>query len=248
VCRATSRLSCFLVVILGLGGLAACGGGEDAVIRVGHTPITRATVGHWMEVLAAGDYRSELAKPPPAGLVSDPANYSRCVRAVRRQSAKAESKAEADKKANLCRQLYAAVKLQAVNFLTNAAWYAEDAKEHGEKVTDKEIERKYLLTKRREYPAPGQLEHFLAELHRTRADEYYLLKRNILAIKLLERLQRQHVDLHSRNVATKLAEEWQAKWTARTSCGPGYVASQCKQYKGPETVPAPDTILQQLAA
>jgi hypothetical protein len=231
------------ILIAGSVGPMSCGASNQAVVQVGQTPITRATVGHWMEVMVAGDYRYDMAKPPPAGLVSDPPNYDGCVVAAKRLSRKAsESGAR-----RLCRQLYQSVKLQAVNFLTNALWYAEDAKEHGEHVTSKQIERAYHLVQRREYSAPGQFARFLAEVHRTKADEYYLLRRNLLSNRFLERLQRQHFNLRNRDAALKLAQEWQAKWTAKTTCQPGYVASQCKQYKGPETVPAPDSILEQLA-
>jgi hypothetical protein len=240
--RTRSWLSFVLVMLAGSGGLASCGGAEDAVVQVGQTPVSRTTVGHWMEVLVAGDYRNDMAKPPPAGLVSEPADYGKCVATAKHLAAKADPR----QTGSLCRQLYQAVKLQAVNFLTNALWYAEEAREHGETVTSKEIARKYWLTQHREYPAPGQIEHFLTEMHRSKADEYYLIKRNLLATKLIERLTRQHIDLRNHTVALKLAEEWQAKWTARTNCQPGYIASQCRQYKGREIVPAPDNILQQL--
>jgi len=195
-----------------------------------------------MEVLVAGDYRNETAKPPLVGLASDPPTYGRCVAAANHLSKHAESR----KTESLCRQLYQAIKRQAVNFLTNALWYEEDAREHGEKVTNSQIERKYRRMERREFPAPGQFARYLAEQHRTKADEYYLIKRNLLSDQFVERLQRQHVNLRNRALALKLAAEWQAKWTARTSCQPSYVASQCKQYKGPETVPAPDNVLEQL--
>jgi hypothetical protein len=195
-----------------------------------------------MEVLVAGDYRGDMAKPPPVGLVSDPSNYGRCVAAVKRLSAKAEP----GKTERLCRELYQSVRLQAVNFLTNALWYAEDARERGETITSKQIERQYSLIRRHEYRAAGQFEHFLTEMHRTKADEYYLIKRNLLAVKLVERLEREHIIIRKREITPKLAEEWQAKWVARTNCQPGYIASQCRQHRGRETVAAPDNILEQL--
>jgi hypothetical protein len=32
---------------------------------------------------------------------------------------------------------------------------------------------------------------------------------------------------------------WRARWTARTSCSPGYVVQKCRQYSGPRTTEAP---------
>jgi hypothetical protein len=226
-------------------GMLSCGGGTDTVIRVSHSSISKADINHWMKVLVAGDYRGELGKPAPAGLVSDPPDYRACIKAgnslVRTRNTQGT--------ATLCRQLHEAAKKQAVAFLTDALWHIEDAKEHGEAVTAREIARRFRLLQERERPGPGAMEHYLAEVHRTIADEYYLLKRNILTEKALVRLQREGLHLSGNKLAiARVTNEWLAKWTARTSCQPGYVTQQCKQFKGESNAaPAPDTILQQLA-
>jgi hypothetical protein len=222
--------------------LWGCGGDSEVVVRVGNTPITRTMVGHWMEVLVAGDYRNDLVKPPPVGLATDPPNYNACVHAAKQISPRANPV----RSRSLCQQLYQAVKLQAVNFLINAIWFEEDAREHGETVTPKEIERKYRIYQEHEYPQPSAMQRYLTELHRTQADEYYLIKRNVLTGKVFERIQHRHTTAHATSATAKATEEWLAKWTARTNCQPGYITSQCKQYTGHETTPAPNAILQQL--
>jgi hypothetical protein len=227
------------------GGMLACGGGSETVVRVGHSAITRTEVDHWMKVLVAGDYRDELGKPAPVGLVSDPPNYTACIKA----GSSLDRRRSTQTTATLCRQLYQAAKQQAVTFLTDALWRIEDAKEHGEAVTATEIARRFRRLQEQERPGAGAMQHYLAEVHRTIADEYYLLKRNILSEKALTRLQREGLQLRGNKQAVmRVTNEWLAKWTARTSCQPGYITDQCKQYRGASSVaPAPDPILQQLA-
>jgi hypothetical protein len=240
-----ARLFGVAAVLLGVAGaLTSCGHTSDAVVvRVGKGTVSKANVNHWMKVLVAGDYRNDLGKPAPTGLVSDPPNYRACIGAASRLAPKRDPQTTA----SLCRKLYQAAKLQAVGFLTDVLWHTEDAKEHGEAARTSEIKRRLERLRAREWPAPGQLQRYLAEAHRTLADEYYLLKRNVLSEKLFERVQRQ-LKPGDKAAFARLSEEYLAKWTSRTSCDPGYVTSQCKQYKASDgNAPAPDPILEQLS-
>lgn len=235
-----------VVVVLGAGGaLLSCGGAGDPVVaRVGESTIRRSSVDHWMKVLVAGDYHQEIVKPAPSGLVSDPPDYGACIRAANGIVRKRSSQVTA----TLCRDLYQAVKLQAVGFLTDALWHIEDAKEHGETATSNEVARRLRRQRQREWPAPGQFQRYLGERHLTLADESYLLKRDVLSQKQLERVRQEGLTAGHEAAALQMAEEYSAKWTARTSCQPGYVAEQCKQYTGtPKHAPSPNSVLLQLA-
>jgi hypothetical protein len=227
------------------GGVLACGDANDAVVvRVGKGTITRRTVDHWMKVLIAGDYRDETGKPAPIGLVSDPQNKGSCNRAAKSLAPKRDPQATAV----ACRELYQAARAQAVGFLADALWHIEDAREHGETATTTEIDRRLKRIRESEYPAPGQFQRYLGETHRTLADERYLLERNVLSDKLQQRVLNSGLKPADSQAIARFAEQWVIKWTARTSCEPGYITSQCKQHRASESVgPAPRTALEKLS-
>jgi hypothetical protein len=228
------------------GGLSVGCGSGDTVARVDDTPISKPMLSHWMSATVAADYRNDLGAAAPEGLVSDPANYPRCIAATAKL---AGGRRPARSPAVLCRELYRAVKEQAMSFLLDASWHIQDAREHHETVSTTEILRRLARLKENEMPKPGQFDRYLAEVGRTKADELYLLKRNILIERQLMRLQRQASHLAGGEAAReKVLEEWLARWTSKTICQPGYVVPQCSEYKGvPATTPSPNHILQELA-
>jgi hypothetical protein len=233
-------------VSIGCGsGVLACGGADDAVVvRVGQGTITRFSVDHWMKVLIAGDYREKMGKPAPSGLVSDPPNYGACIRAANTLVPRHDPQATAV----ACRELDQAARAQAVAFLADALWHKEDAREHGETATTTEISRRLQRIRKSEFPAPGEFQRYLGEVHRTLADERYLLERNVLSDKLEQRLQDSGLKPGDNAAIARVADAWVIKWTARTSCAPGYITSRCKQYRGTESVgPSPRAALEKLS-
>ena len=226
-------------------GLTACGGAKKGAVvaSVGAQTVTESEVDHWMKVLAAGDFRQELAKPPPAGLVGEPPTYSSCVATAKKWS----TTRSASETTTLCRQLYRAMRVQAVGFLTDVLWHVEDGAEHHESVTSTEVHAALIRLREREWPKPGQFQKYLAEMHRNAADEEYLLKRNLLSQKQVKRVEAEGLKAGEQSKYERLAQEYLAKWTARTSCKPGYVAEDCKEFKGAASAGlAPATVLQKL--
>jgi hypothetical protein len=224
--------------------VAGCGGSRGHVVaRVGDLTITRESVSHWMAVLVAGDYHSELIKVAPNGLVSDPPAYGGCVRAATRVVATRAPQATA----TLCRELYSAVKRQAVAFLIDATWHKADAKDHRETVTSSEVSSALAAVRQREYPRPGAFEKFLRERHLTVADEKFLLERNLLSQKLLARVLRAHHGGSSTKYA-QLANDYTTMWRRRTTCQRGYVTEQCKEFKASDAAGAsPNNVLLRIA-
>jgi hypothetical protein len=231
-----------IAVCMSILPVVGCGGGQ-AVVSIGDASITRETVSHWMGVLVAGDYRSELMKVAPSGLVSDPPAYGKCVRAATRVVATRAPQATE----KLCRELYSAVKRQAVEFLIDATWHKAEAKEHGETVTATELSSAVAALRQREYPRPGAFEKFLRERHLSVADEKFLLERNLFSQKLLARVLRAHRDAGPTEYA-QLAANYTTKWRSRTTCQRGYITDQCKDFKASDSGgAAPNSVLSQMA-
>jgi hypothetical protein len=221
-----------LIAGLLLLGLCSCGGGGDsAVATVGKTKISRSTLNHWMNTMAGGDYQELVGSPAPVGLVSEPANYSRCVAAaktIKPKSLPASIPNEARLKIR-CRQLYTAVKEQALSYLISVLWRAEEGAELGQGVSDREVARQVQQLAYRDYKSPAAFRRFLASRHWSLGDERTLLKRNLLDTKFLERLKRRAAALGGgEQTYGKLVNENVAKWRSRTRCSRGYTAWQCR--------------------
>lgn len=239
-------------------GLSACGGGDgipgNAVARVGETAITKAELGHWMSTLTGGDFY-EVAREHtvPAGLVSEPPNYSACVASLEAAAASARSgqqtltsaapKATAAQFLTKCRQLYIALRLQAVAYLVNARWTIGVYTDLGVRTSDAEVMHTLEEIKAAEFPKPGQFERYLASNRRTLADELLVVKLDVLSQKLDQRAHREGT-----KAALREFSEAGRRWTAKTECRAGYVVPHCRQFRKWRTIAAdPAVLLEQVA-
>jgi hypothetical protein len=233
-------------------GFSSCGGGgEPTVATVGKTKISRSTLNHWMNTMAGGDYQELVGSPAPAGLVSEPADYSRCVAAAKQIKPK-DLPASIPNEARLkirCRQLHTAVKEQALSYLISVLWRAEEGAELGQGVSERELSRKLQELAYQDYKSPAAFRRFLASRHWSLSDERTLLKRNLLDTKFLERLKRRAAARGGGEASYgKLVKENLAKWSARTKCSPGYTAWQCRPSgSSAEADPSASVVIGQLA-
>jgi len=237
----THPISALLAVCLAIIGLTACGGGGgipgDSVAQVGGTAITRAELDHWMSTLTGGDFY-EVAREHtvPAGLVSEPPNYAACVasleaaaasgRTVQPKPTHAAPQQTAAQLLSKCRQLYVALRLQAMAYLVNAQWTIGVYADEGVRASDAEVMRTLEQVKADEFPKPGQFERYLASTRRSLADELFVLKLNVLSQKLQQKARTEG----TKQVIRKLSEAG-LRWTAKTSCRPGYVVPHCRQFR-----------------
>jgi hypothetical protein len=245
------RLLTALAVLVFAVSLASCGGSsEKTVATVGKTKLSQATLSHWMTVTLGGDYRATLGATAPEGLVSDPVDYPRCVSVLARVLAQAGKAKSSDAELRLkCRQLNAGIKEQALGYVLSVLWTIEEGNELGSRVSEGEVTRRMRELADRDYHGPVQLARTLATLRRTIADERFLVKRNILGYRFLERMRKKASQLGGgEKTLTKLVLEHNAKWMRKTDCRPGYLAWECKQYGSSKGVsPAPVTVLEALA-
>lgn len=223
---------------------------------VGKTEITQATLNHWMQTTMGGDVREVLSMTAPEGIVSDPADYPRCVAVLKKipTSSGAPSKLSDAQLQAKCRQLYASVKEEALSFLIASLWRIEDAAEHGSSVSEAELTKVLNRLRYEDYPNPASFRRSLAEQRRSLADERYMLKRNILNEKFLKRLKAQAGYGEGKVSATekgfiKLVLASNAKWSAKTKCEPGYFSVQCKGQEHRATAsPSTALVLEQVRA
>jgi hypothetical protein len=245
------------VTLTGCGESKSAGASKDSaqvVARVGSSPISRAAVGHWMSALAGGDY-FELSRhhKVPGGLVSDPPDYRRCV--VSLEAAAASSPSSAPKPPGVqllgkCQALYRALKLQATAFLVRGQWLIGLAREQGISPSDGEVKRFFKRSEGERFPKQSELRQYLTDRRSTLADELFVVKLDLLAQKLQQKLAAGKQAQDSKLLQSRIAQA-EASWDAKTSCSPGYVVEHCKQYTGQASLPessSPAVLLEQVAA
>jgi hypothetical protein len=237
------------LVTLVLGVLACGDTSEDATVAtVGkHTKVSRATLNHWMELTLGGDYRPLFHASFPAGLVSDPPDYERCTRASAAiPEVPGKPKLTADQRRLKCRQLYPAIKEQALNSLLSSLWIREEARELGvSEPRGTEVATRLRAYIAHDFKSPAEFREVIAQQHRSLSDVRYTIQSTLLQSSIADRLKAQAAQLGGQSQAAlyKLVVQNNAKWQARTSCSAGYRSSQCKQYRSGSEVKPPANIV-----
>jgi hypothetical protein len=240
-----------LAIPLALLALAGCGGSSESLttIQGDSGAISKPMLDHWMRAMAGGDFRQNIGTKGPEGLVSEPANYAECEAAAAKIVPRTYtgqlklSKAQINQK---CHQLYHSLKAQALSFLISVQWAVTEGKEAGFEVSEALLHKEFARTRKQTYPTETLLRRYLQERHWSLSDVLYQLKRNILVRKLLPTFQAK-VKQAGGGEATyaKLALERYSSLVSKTSCKPGYVVPNCRQYHGPPSVePSPDVIIE----
>jgi hypothetical protein len=254
--RPPTKLIALALLALAVLALSACGGGgasEKTVAVVGKSKITQGTLNHWMATTLGGDYRSLVRTSAPLGLVSDPPKYATCVlvasKIVPSSLGGPKPKRTVAQLRLKCQQLQRAIKEQALSALISVLWRSEEAAELGTGVSEREVNEELQKSAYKHYSNPAQFRRHLAEIHSSLADQRYLTKGEMLSTKFVGRLQAKAASLGGGEATTvKLVHENIAKWSARTSCSPGYVAWQCKQFRASqEASPSASQVIEQLA-
>jgi hypothetical protein len=239
------------LALLAVAFLSSCGGSSGKTVAVvGNTKLSQATLSHWMTVTLGGDYHAATGLSAPEGLVSDPVDYPRCVSVAARALARAGKARLSDAELrSKCRQLNAGIKEQALSYVLSVLWAIEEGNQIGSRVSEGEVTRRMRELADRDYHGPVQFARTLAQLRRTTADERFLVKRNILEDRFLERIDKQVARLGGgEQTKVKVVLQNNAKWTAKTDCSPGYLAWECKQYRSSKAAsPAPAVVLEELA-
>ncbi len=234
--RATHTIPLIICVCLAVIGLAACGGGssDGTVAQVGSYAITKTMLNRWMTEKASEDYYDAVGREAPPRLVSEPADYSACVASLKAitpvsSGGKPQPKPTATELTSKCKELYQAVKTQALAFLVSSYWSINLDANHGINVTDEEVQQELKRIRTEQYPTEADFQRLLANRNRTLAQELFIVRMDLLGQKVEKKLK-------NGNRQLSVAFVRDAKRTAASaSCSPGYVVEYCKGYKAPKT-------------
>lgn len=217
------RLGALLALLALACQLMSCGAAaSQVVVRVGDTTITKAELERWTAIEGAVVYNPNPTRPVPQGAVPDPPSYARCIHYLRTTATESAGQLKRS-----CEQQHLVLQNQVLEILITTKWLTTEASARGVDVSQAEA-HKVLGAKFRTQSA---LRRFLTFTGEREADETFLLKRTMLA-------DRMTASFSAHGVSPAQAQAAQAaffqrlvqKWTALTSCEPGYVISQCRQH------------------
>lgn len=248
-----------LVVLFVVATLSACGGGTtttatttaknggdaplsgSTVARVGKIAVTTSLLDHWMPTLMGGDFYELTHVKAPPGLVSEPANYRHCESGLKALVPSLAGQALATH----CRDLYVALREQAVSYLLNADVEIEQAAEQGITVGQGEVEQSFDRLKAEQFPAEAEVQKYLADRNWSLSDELFLVKRNLLGTRLLAKV-RQKLGGQGEQALDAFYRTNGQKWTEQTACRAGYVVIGCRNYTSPASPYSPALLIEQL--
>jgi hypothetical protein len=203
--------------------------------------------------MVAADFFASIGKRAPRGLVSEPADLSECTASAKKVVPRNTSGALTLTDAQIsykCRQLYRAVKAQALGYLIQARWIVAEAEEEGVSVPDSLVRKEFAVQRERTYPTEAALRGYLSERQLTLPDVLFELKRNLLNRKILASFKAKVAKLGGgKKTYIKLALQRYKSMIAKTRCSRGYVVPNCSEYHGPSVLlPSPNQLLEYFVA
>jgi hypothetical protein len=220
----------FLVAAAAIVGCA--GGASSAVVaKIGEdTLITKATVDRWTAIEAVVAHEANPRQRAPKGVIPDPPDYANCIAYLRQSGSKPAAGPEprSSQLKSECSKQRTTLRDDILEILITGHWLAMEAASLGIKVSHADVKHSLI----QKFATKAALDRFLMLTGESEADEEFLLKRRLLSIRILAKLERPGLSSTQRRQAFVAFYQGLARrWTARTDCRPGYVVSECRQYR-----------------
>jgi len=187
---ARTQLACAVAL---LGALTAVGCGNDvpagSVAKVGDSTIKKSDFDKWLNSASQGAAQGGAAAAP------DPPSYSKCVAAKSKQ-AQPQGGKKPDNAAlkKQCRQEYDQLKGDVMQFLIQAEWVQQEAKERDVKVSDQEVRNRLDEEKKRAFRGKNgekRYQDFLKSSGMSEEDIIFRFRLETLQQKLTQKVTRE---------------------------------------------------------
>lgn len=215
--------------------LGACGDGmaDTIAVEVANKPITRATVTHWMSVIA-GEVSVKAGQPEPP--VPDPPRYAACIDYRRTHpSTYSTGSTDAATMKVECAHEYLKEKLKALYTVIPADWVSGQAAEVGVRLSRRELDEQ-VARYAQQFPSQAQLRRVLVGTRGTAADLRARIEVLVLTAEVQRKLEAKNSGLSAQQRQQALnafGETFVQRWTARTECRSQYMVALCRRYKPP---------------
>jgi hypothetical protein len=121
---------------------------------------------------------------------------------------------------------------QTLGFLISTQWLFDEAGARRISVSETAVSKHLAEAQQKVYHTPAELQKYLAKAKETMADLLLRAKAELLESAISQQvLSAKHTTAEKQAALSSFKTAFQAKWKAQTSCQPGYVVEDCKQYK-----------------
>jgi phosphatidylethanolamine-binding protein (PEBP) family uncharacterized protein len=128
---------------------------------------------------------------------------------------------------------------QALGFLITSQWVLGEAAARHVSVSEAEVKQRYTQLVHQSFPKVGTLQAYLNKSKQSEADLLARIKVELLAARIAEKVTAGKSGSQRSALLSAFEKSFHAHWKGYTSCDPGYVMEDCKQYKGkPEDLTA----------
>jgi hypothetical protein len=198
-------------------------------VRVGGYTVSKAAVAHWTPIEAIISLELIPKGPIAAGMVPDPPSYANCIGFQRTLAASTPGATRTPSPRQLrqeCEKRYDSVRTHVLNILINYGWLIEEAARHNIKLSDAEVKKRFQENIHIEFSNDAAFQQYLTRTGLTETDELLRFRGAMLSGLIYDKVFKHRPQAYP---------EYLLRWAAKTSCAPGYITQNCKEYKGPLT-------------
>jgi phosphatidylethanolamine-binding protein (PEBP) family uncharacterized protein len=121
---------------------------------------------------------------------------------------------------------------QALGFLITSEWVLGEASARHISISEAEVKQRFAQLVQESFPKAGALKKYLAKSDETEADLLARIKVELLASRIAAKVTAGKSASQRTALLTAFESNFHTHWKSYTSCDPGYVMEDCKQYKG----------------
>ena len=121
---------------------------------------------------------------------------------------------------------------RALAFLITSQWMVGEASARHIVVPEAQVKQRYTQMVQQSFPKAGTLEKFLSTSGETEADALARIHVEALTSQISAQVTAHKSGSQRSTALTAFEQSFHTHWKALTSCDPGYVMEDCKQYTG----------------
>jgi hypothetical protein len=122
---------------------------------------------------------------------------------------------------------------QVLGFLISSQWVLGEAEDHGVKITEQEVARRFAQLRRQQFPKHGEFQKFLTKTGQTASDLLLRVKLSMLSARIQRRVTGHGSARSQQRALARFLKRFKHKWKAQTYCEPQYEIPNCGHTASP---------------
>ncbi|GAC1324357.1 MAG: hypothetical protein NVSMB25_21800 [Thermoleophilaceae bacterium] len=200
-----------VAAVLAVALVSGCGDAVpgDAVAKVGSAVITKAQFDHWLGA-AAKQQAQRTGGSPMSATVPDAPGFDKCAAQKASQPVPkgVPKPTAADLKAQ-CKQQYAGLRDQTMQFLISSQWLLQESAARGLKASDAEVMNTFQQQKKQAFPQEAAYQTFLKTSGQSQQDLLFRVRLSVLTNKLQQKIIQGAGTVTQKDIASYYAQNKQ---------------------------------------